>query len=274
MNEINCNSFVLDNGLAAVSAITREDRVLATDGFNRHFHFFDRFGNSCGKESSQRPYRKLRYDVQSDTYTALGCCSRADIFCIDSNLNENGYVSLSTAQNNSDCQNNVNCNFRNNTSNSCNGNCNCNCGCNCLSNSENTNCSELADASIARIGGECFLVGTFAKNAYLFDINGKNPTKLCTADRDERLTDFIVFGEEKYAMSTIKNGLRTIAVSENGITQNGILNRNLSLRMLFANDQTVYGLFGQNYIYNRIIPIYSNGILTLPDADRSCFCTC
>ncbi len=248
MNEIHCNTFVLNNSLAAVSAINKDDRIIATDGFNCNIHFFDRGGNSCGSGSTLRPYRRLRYDDQSDSYTALGCCNQTVIYCIDNNLNENGYITLSTADEN------------------------CNCECNCQSGCGVADCSELTDASIARIGGELFIIGAFTKSAYLFDTNGRRLTKLCTADRDETLTDFISFGEEKYAMSTVNNGLRTIAVSENGVTQNGILNRNLSLRMLFEKDQTIYGLFGQSYIYNRIIPIYSNGILTLPNNTENCFC--
>ena len=154
-----------------------------------------------------------------------------------------------------------------------NGNtCNCQCNSNGFCNT-NTTCA-LTDASITRIGNQPFIVGVFTNGAYLYDTNGKRLTQLCRTERGEELTDFISFGEEKYAMSTIKNGNRIITISENGRTQSGILKCNLSLRMLFAENQTVYGLVGKSYIYNRILPIYSCGILNLPENTDNCFCSC
>jgi len=248
MNETRCNRFVLNNSLAAISAINKENRILATDSFNCSVHVFDSCGNFCGCESTLRPYRRLRYDCASDSFTALSCCNQPYVYCIDNHLNENGYITLASGENG------------------------CNCETNCAN--EANDCNELTDASLTRIGGELFIIGVFRKGAYLFDINGKRLTKLCTADKNEVLTDFIAFGEEKYAMSTINNGVRTISVSENGITRSGILHKHFSLRMLFEDNGIIYGLFGQKYIYNQIMPIYENGILTLPDSIGNCFCHC
>lgn len=185
--------------------------------------------------------------MQSGSFTALGCCNRAAVYCIRNDLNENGYVLLNTDDG-----------------------CICNLRCGCTGD----DFSELTDASITRIGNETFFIGAFPKSAYLFEASGKRLTRLCLADNDEILTDFISFGEEKYAMSTIRDGLRTVSISENGITRSGILNKRLSLRMLFAENEVVYGLFGQSYIYNRIIPIYRDGIFTLPESLENCFCSC
>lgn len=250
MNEIHCNTFVLNNCLAAVSATNKDSRILATDGFDCKLHVFDCCGNFCNCESTLRPYRKLRYDCKSDSFTALSCCNRPNVYCIDNNLNENGYITLSCGENDCNCAQTNPCGF------------------------ETNGCNELTDVSLTRIGGELFIIGSFRKSAYLFDINGKRLTKLCQADKNEILSDFISFGEEKYAMSTLNNGVRTISVLENGITRSGILAKNLSLRMLFEENGVVYGLFGQKYIYNQIIPIYENGILTLPNSTESCFCRC
>ena len=249
MSEINCNTFILNNCLNADSAVSKDRNILAVDGFNCQIHTFDCCGSARGCESVLRPYRKLRYDTQSDSYTALCGCNQ-NIYCIDNNFNENGSVLLETNGNTCNCQ--------------CNSNGFC---------STNTSCA-LTDAGITRIGNQPFIVGVFTNGAYLYDTNGKRLTQLCRTERGEELTDFIAFGEEKYAMSTIKNGNRIITISENGRTQSGILKCNLSLRMLFSENQTVYGLFGKSYIYNRILPIYSCGILNLPENTDNCFCSC
>lgn len=247
MSENNCNTFILNNCLTAVSAATQNGNILATDGIECKIHIFDGCGHFCGCEKTERPYRRLRYDTQSNSFSALCGCNRAALYCIDCGFNENGVIELDTSDEHR---------------------CSCRCGCDC------DDFSEPTDASITRIGGEPFFIGAFSKSAHLFDSNGRRLTRLCKADRDELLTDFIAFGEEKYAMSTLKNGIRTISVSENGVTKSAVLNRALSLKMLFAENGIVYGLFGKKYIYNRIMPIYADGTLNLPDTIENCFCSC
>ncbi len=266
MNVNACNTFILNNSLAAVSALRKENRILATDGNGCNVHIFESDGRFCGCQATARPYRKLRYDTQSNSFTALGCCNRANLYLIDENLNECEYIELDSSEN-------CSCGFNNGCTGGCESSCGngCGngygCGCNGGFNSgfcDTNGCSELTDAMITRIGNECFFIGAFSKSAYLFDVNGRRLTRLCSTERGERITDFITFGEEKYAMSTIKNGIRCVSISENGVTQSAVLGCRFSLRMLFEQGGTIYGLFGQSYIYNRIIPIYSDGRLILP----------
>ena len=146
-----------------------------------------------------------------------------------------------------------------------------------LDASSNCNCSEnrcrtsgtLTDAIQVCIGNNAFILGAFDNGAYLFDSNGKRMTQLCSTDNGESLTDFITFGDEKYAMSTLCGNKRTVTVSDSGTVQSAILGKGFSLRMLLAENGIVYGLFGRNYIYNQIIPIYSDGRLILPELSRS-----
>ena len=238
MNEINRKTFILHNRLCADSAISKDENILSVDGVNCHFYQFDECGSYITCLPTTRAYRKLRYYPQSDSYTALSCCNRT-VYCIDGCLNENTAITLDRA-----------------------GECTCAC----------SNPMALTDASITRIGNEAFFVGVYTYGAYLYDMNGTLLTQLCRPDKDEILTDFIYYGNEKYAMISVKNDLTIVTISENRIIRSGIVKPNLSIRMLFENDGDIYGLFGMNYLYNRMIPIYSDNELTLPETINECIC--
>ncbi len=226
-------TFLLNNSLAAVSVSVIENAIVATDGLTSNLHFFDSCGNFQRYENTIRPYRRLRRSVGGTFYTAIGNCQTARVYFLDCNFNEFCSVELETE--NGFCQNGF---------------------------------GELIDVSTTTIGNETFLIGAFSNSAFLFDMNGKRLQKLCAAERGEILTDFISFGIESYAMSTLRNKTRTIAVSENGVMRSSILSRNYNLRMLFSdgNDE-LFGLFGKNYIYNKIIKIYSQSNLILPETN-------
>ncbi len=226
-------SFTLDNSLAAISAYMQGDTVLATDGIECGIHVIS---NDCSTERMRtpRPYRRLRSNGTGDI-TALGCCADTRLYFISDCFEETGYVSLDASVR----------------------------SCGTLGN--------LTDASLTTVGNERFIVGAFENNAYLFDMSGKRLTRLCTAEKDEIITDFVSVANEIFALSTLKNGLRTFTVVDGGKEFSGIVNKNYSLRMIFSIGRDIYALFGQSYIYNRIVRIYSDGIFSLPDfTNNSC----
>lgn len=239
MTENRNSGFIMPNSLAAIAAVRLPDSIVASDGIGCRLHVFAQNGEFQRHINTLRPYSRLRKSAESEGYTALGCCGAARIYTLDENFIETGYTELETA---------------------CENACGCNCG-GCCGNT-----CELTDAAETVIGNESFFIGAFRKSAYLFTPDGRRLTKLCSADRCETLTDFITFGTERYAMSTINGNTRTVTVSDGGITQSALLDRGYTLRMLIAEGGTVYGLFGRSYIYNRIIPIYCDGRLTLPKA--------
>lgn len=247
MNDSHLSVFILNNNLTADSAAIRDCETLATDGLTPQIQKFDRCGKFTDAISTARPYRKLRYVEQNQSFTAFSCCNRPLIYCTDGCFNENGRILLDTTEE-SDCNGTIYY------------------GSECF--------SELTDASVTFIGDAIFFIGAFANGAYLFDISGKRLARLCKTEKNEILTDFISFGNEKYAMSTLKNGTRTITVSDNKKIQSGVLSPDISLKMLISDGEEVYGLFGQGYIYNRILPIYTNGILALPDSVGNCLKLC
>ena len=226
-------NFILNNSLAAVSAVADTERTFATDGFECRIHEFDSEGNFNEYHKTVRAYRRLRETSQNCSYTALGCCNTAKIYYLSDNFRENGYTELDVT-----CENG--------------------CGCTC------DDLSELTDGSVTVIGNESFIIGAFRKSAYLFDMNGKRLTRLCSAEENEVLTDFISLGNDVFAMGTLCGNTQTVTVSDNGVTQSSVLARGYTLRMLIPEGNEIYGLFGRNYIYNRIIKIYSNGVLQLP----------
>lgn len=232
-------NFILNNSLAAISAVALDDITLATDGQECKIHEFDVAGNFNEYHCTARAYRRLRVNDQTCLTTALGCCNSAKVYFLSDRFRENDYVELDT---------------------SCEHNCGCVCGC--------EDFSELTDASITVVGNEELIVGAFRKSAYLFDMDGRRLTRLCTADDGEILTDFISLGNGIYAMGTLCGNTQTVTVSDNGNTQSAILSRGYTLRMLIPDGSEIYGLFGRNYIYNRIIKIYSNGILSLPRVEK------
>lgn len=228
-------SFILPNSLAAVSATAASCETLATDGTESVIHRFTPDGAFCETINTVRPYRRLRQG--NGCYTALGCnCASAGLYLLSSRFDEQDYISLDV------------------------GGCNCNCNCGC------DDFGELTDASITYIGDKLFIVGAFRKSAYLFDTSGKRLTKICTAESDEILTDFISLGNNVFAMGTLCGNTRTVTVIDNGKELSATLERGYTLRMLFSENGNIFGLFGKNYIYNRIIKIYSDGVLSLPTA--------
>ena len=204
--------------------------TLATDGINCRIYQFDLNCSCCTQccKDTPRPYRRLRCNIDG-SITALGCCNTARVYYLDCNYCETGYTDLDTL-----------------IRNSCDS------------------YGGLTDASVTVIGNESFIVGVFEKAAYLFDQSGKRLTKLCAAEENEILTDFVANGNNIFAMSTTCNSRQTITVSNGGSIQSGILERGYTLRMLIPKGDEIYGLFGRSYIYNRIIKIYSNGVLALP----------
>lgn len=248
MNAFEYKQFILANSYAAVSVLEKNERIYATDGIECKIHIFESDGTAVDNICTLRPYRRLRRYGSSEMMTALGCCNQRRVYFIDGNFQERGFVELDSS-----CVSEQNCG--------------CGCGCNCAINPESDVCGEdgLIDASLTCIGNEAYIVGVFPKTACIFDMNGNRVTQICQADCGELLTDFITPNENLFAFSSVKGNIRTISVSENGITQSAILGRGHTLRMLiYSENNEIIGLFGNNYIYNRLIPIYQNGILSLP----------
>lgn len=239
-------SFTLNNSLAALSATICGESILATDGINRTIYSVcPEHCHTCDCTPTARPYLRLRKNACGNGYTALAECNGRRMYFLDSCFNEQGYIDL------------------------CPSACACSCSC---SRSCNSRTGALTDAMTVLIGGSCYITASFNDKAFLFDSSGVCISLLCEAHRNEFLTDFIAFGSERYAMGSVCDGRQTVTVYDSGNTQSACLDSAFSLRMLFFHGEVVYGLFGQHYIYNKIIPIYSSGILTLPQTAIENFC--
>ena len=238
LNNNALQTFILDNRCAAVSAVSTQENIAATDGKECEIHIING-ENACNRRiNTLRAYRKLRAHGNCG-YTALACCDRAEMYILDSDFREVDSLILDTTEP---------------------------CACGGICEGDNN----LNDASFTVIESEKFIVAAFDKNVYLYDLCGQRQSLLCTADRNEIITDFISPYQGLYAMSTVKAGIRTVTVSDGSDTHSAILGQGHTLRMLIdGGNGNIHGLFGKNYIYNKILPIYENGVFGLPST-RSC----
>ena len=215
--------FMLNNSLAATSALIKDERIYAADGKECNVHGFDSCGNFLNRICVTRAYSRLRYNESDRNFTALGCGCDNRIYFTDEAFNEQGYVRLSTDG----------LRFK--------------------------NIGAMTDVSTVNDSEGHIFVAAFEKAAYLFDRDGSPLREICRADECETITDLIAFGEEKYAIGTSNGCFSAITVSDGTQKQSIIVDSRLTLRMLFAKEGNVFGLFGHGYIYNRILQIYSNG---------------
>ncbi len=230
MEEICRYSFVLDNANAAVTALVIDGCIHATDGANPCIYRFSSDGRQTCEIGTIRPYRRLRYDVSACGFTALGCCNLNRIYTLSDSFSECSYTELD------------------------------------ISALKSREClTEITDASVTSIENRQYVVAAFGKSAHLFDLEGKWIEKLCIADDSEHISDFIYPRAGLFAFGTFKSNRFSVTVTDNAVTHSAVLDKRYTLRQLFAVGDAIYGLFGQSYIYNRIIKIYENGILSLPD---------
>ncbi len=90
----NTKSFMLNNSLAAVSALPLEEQILATDGFTPKIHIFERNGVFTDTAPTARAYRRLRCNPLNGNLTALACCNEARIYFIGTEYRELCYCDL------------------------------------------------------------------------------------------------------------------------------------------------------------------------------------
>ncbi|MBR4278797.1 MAG: hypothetical protein IKT34_01350 [Clostridia bacterium] len=131
------------------------------------------------------------------------------------------------------------------------------------------NCECLTDASVCSIGGTDYILAAFTHSAALFDMSGREVFEICETDCDESIQGFICFGENRYAMASSQNGRQLLTVSDRENRQSAVIDKGLILRSIFEYNGVIYGLFGRNYIYNSVYPIYSCGNLRLPTIEKS-----
>ncbi len=145
--------------------------------------------------------------------------------------------------------------------------------CEYASLSLSNDCECLADASLCNMGGTAYILAAFPHNAALFDMSGREVFRICETDCDETIQSLICFGENRYAMASTQNGRQLLTVSDRESRYSAVIDKGLVLRSLFEYNGVIYGLFGRNYIYNTVYPIYSCGNLTLPTIEKS-FSSC
>lgn len=243
MDENLISAFILNNRLTAVSAAINDENIFATDGINNAVYIYDFHGGFIDEIPTIRNYRMLRSNDFCGGFTALDVnCNCNRLYFLSDDFTESGYIELDTSFGNTN-------------------------PCPCMGG------RSITDASLTQIGSEYFIIGVFQRNAYLFDASGKRLTRLCTVNEDELLSGYISSDGEGKALWVEKYGKSIVTISKNDISHNAFVGNNCNLRMLFERKGNIYGLFGQSYIYNRIVKLYGDGIFYEPCArGHNSFC--
>lgn len=235
MNQIKPLSFILPNGLAAVSAAFHNEKIVAVDGTTCDIFIFNLDGSPCDKQESLHPLRKIHYDFRNCRYLALSGNSNDRVFFLNCSLEEVGSIFLDVDTDDEEDE-------------------------------EDTD--ELMDASPDSRNNESVIIATHRYSVRAYAVNGEEIGFVRPID-DTRLKQNFVYSGQTEAFNYIRNDVSFVSI-RNG-TQNftGAVPAEFSLRTLIADGEgNVYGLFGYQYIYNYILPIYLNGEYVLSAADN------
>jgi hypothetical protein len=235
MNELKPLSFILPNGLAAVSAAYNNERIIAVDGSTCNIFIFNPDGSICDKKDSLRPYRKLHYDFRTCRYLALSRNDNRRVFFLNCSLEEVGSVYL-------DLEND--------------------------SEEDEEDTYVLLDASPDSRNNESVIIATHLYSVRAYTVNGEEIGFVRPID-ESRLNQNFIYSGQTEAFNYIRNDVSFVSIRSGTQNFTGAVPVEFSLRTLIADGEgNVYGLFGYQYIYNYILPIFLNGVYVLSAADN------
>ena len=120
----------------------------------------------------------------------------------------------------------------------------------------------VTDACVYRADGETRYAAVSGNAACGYDRNGNFEELLWSVPEGAYLNSFWALTPEYCAACYSRGGMDFFAVRENGVQTSVPVPEELNLRSVFAGDDGVYGLFGINYLYNKIARIYANGAVS------------
>ena len=225
----NALSFVMDDGLAAVTCCIAGDGIYAADGAQARICNVASRTDECGCKAgcgcygccpTMRPYRVVRADpMDPERFTAV-TGSDGKVYLLNGCFTETGYI---TPENGG---------------------------------------RTIYDACICYSGGEPALAAAYGNGAYVFDLGGGYKGELWQAPEDSFVNSFWALSPKYCAACYTQNGTEFLEVKENGRTRIAPVPRNVCLREVLAGDDGLYGLFGEKYVYNRLARIYHDGEIT------------
>lgn len=226
MSELKPLSFILPNGLAAVSAAYNNEKIVAVDGTTCNIFTFNLDGCICDRLESLHPYRKIHYDFRTCRYLALSGNDNRRVFFLNCSLEEVGSVFLDLETDDEEDE-------------------------------EDT--YELMDASPDARNSESVIIATHRYSVRAYTVNGEEIGFVRPIDTS-RLNQNFVYSGQTEAFSYIRNDVSFVSIRNGTRNFTGAVPVEFSLRTLISDGQgNVYGLFGYQYIYNYILPIYLNG---------------
>ena len=124
----------------------------------------------------------------------------------------------------------------------------------------------VTDACAYRSGNGSGIAAVFADAACGFGMNGEYKELLWRAPEGAFINSFWALTPDYCAACYSRNGTDFLTVRENGKESISPVPAGLNLRSVFAGDDGLYGLFGENYLYNRIARIFANGAISFENA--------
>jgi len=235
MNELNSVSFVLPNRLAAVTAAFADEVIVAFDGITNCVFIYKLNGRFHDKKELMRPYRKVHYDFSTCRFLALSGNNNRRVYFLDNRLYEIGSVNLNIDTTGDDQEDRM----------------------------------ELMDASPDTRNGNSVIIATHRYSVRAYSINGDEIGFVRAIDTTRLGQDF-VYSDQTEAFHYIRNNISFVSVKNRTENFTGSVPSVFSLRTLISDGNgSVYGLFGYQYIYNYILPIYKDGMFVLPSTEEA-----
>lgn len=219
-------SILLPTRAASSGATVNKTEYLVVDGMTSYIYVFSFCGEFKGAIPVLRPYKKIVYCMDTDTYFALGNGCGNVIYTLNCRLEETDRI-------NTDCSSLL----------------------------LDISISEIKEASPVYCGNSLMLTTPHSIEEYTK--GGKRLNSIAVCDSSTFYSSFVKTSAVT-AESFLKGSYTYLRLTENCDEQTLIIPPCVTLKNLFSTDGGgIYGFFSKNYANNYIVPIYENDSVNL-----------
>ncbi len=219
-------SILLPTRAASSGATVNKTEYLVVDGMTSYIYVFSFCGEFKGAIPVLRPYKKIVYCMDTDTYFALGNGCGNVIYILNCRLEETDRISTD-----------------------------------CSSVFLDVSISKSQETSTTYCGNSLILTSPHSIEEYTK--GGKRLNSISICDCSTFYSSFVktpVISAESFS----KGSYTYLHLTENCDEQTIIIPPCITLKNLFSTDGGgIYGFFGKNYANNYIVPIYENESVNL-----------
>lgn len=234
----NAVSILLPTRKAASGATVNKTEYVVADGINPYVYIYSFCGMFKGAVPTLRPYSKIVYSMETDSYYALdGYCS-SNIYTLNCRFEEIGKTT-------SECSSKLTgISLFNGSDNRC---INSHCPLNAIEDCPNAE----------------RLLLTSPRSVFLSSKTGNLASTIRSSCRNVFINSFVAV-ENGFAESYCENSLEYIRISIRCKETTFSIPRCVYVKNLFTTDGGgIYGFFGKNYTNGYILPIYENECINM-----------